>query len=774
VPITDRTTATHKVTIGLIDGHAHEGLIKGFQPQKPDITLEVSKRAVPAETARVSLAAERIAYVAFYKESDELPAKRPSIGKKRLRIHLSQGKVFVVEADLASASSPLGFYATPVQEGSPYREIFFYAHGVNAKETDEPLGAMLVEGGLVKSGDVARGLAAQKTSRPTIGQILLDQKAVDAESLEQAATLQQRKRLRLGELLVQAGLITTEVLEKALLEQKKHGGKRIGEILVEMQILTEQDLASTLAAKFHLPFVNLDEYPVNGAAAGEVDRAIIEKYCVMPIDTDSRTLTLAIHDPLATDLLDAVRTRTKKRVTEVVAIRSQVKHFVTAYLQREEGTGTVAGTTEVDLILKELAAEDVSISSEPMKVDEAEANASDNAVIKLVNQIIIDAYRRGASDIHIEPNGSQRTTVVRFRVDGDCVAYQEIPASFRNPLVARLKIMARLDIAERRKPQDGKIRFLIKDQAIELRVATIPTVNQNEDVVMRILAASKPLPLENMALSERNLRELKQLAEKPYGLVLCVGPTGSGKTTTLHSLLGHINTIDRKIWTAEDPVEITQAGLRQVQMQPKIGLDFATAMRAFLRADPDVIMVGEMRDEETAGTAIEASLTGHLVVSTLHTNSAPETITRLIDMGLDPFSFADALLGILAQRLVRGLCKECRQHYAGSREEYEEVSRAYAPEDRAKKVLAFGPGFKLWRGVGCDACDGTGYKRRLGIHELLVATDPIKRAIQRKSTVDDLRKIALEEGMTTLLQDGVQKAIAGLTDMKQVLAVCSR
>ncbi len=268
-----------------------------------------------------------------------------------------------------------------------------------------------------------------------------------------------------------------------------------------------------------------------------------------------------------------MRAQTKKRVTEVVAAKSQVQHFVNAYLQR--AVETQSGTSEVDLILKELAAEDVAGGVEAAKTDEAaEAGASDSAVIKLVNQIIIDAYRRGASDIHIEPNGSQRTTAVRFRIDGDCVAYQEVPASFRNPLVARLKIMARLDIAERRKPQDGKIRFQLKEQSIELRVATIPTVNQNEDIVLRILAASKPLPLDNLALSERNLRELKVLAEKPYGLILCVGPTGSGKTTTLHSLLGQINTVDRKIWTAEDPVEITQHGLRQVQMQPKIGLDF--------------------------------------------------------------------------------------------------------------------------------------------------------------------------------------------------------
>jgi type II secretory ATPase GspE/PulE/Tfp pilus assembly ATPase PilB-like protein len=363
---------------------------------------------------------------------------------------------------------------------------------------------------------------------------------------------------------------------------------------------------------------------------------------------------------------------------------------------------------------------------------------------------------------------------VRFRIDGDCVAYQEIPPAYRQPLVSRIKIMASLDISERRKPQDGKIRFQMGAKAIELRVATIPTVNGNEDIVMRILAASKPTPLDEMGMSPRNLRELQTLIHKPYGLVLCVGPTGSGKTTTLHSALGAINTIDMKIWTAEDPVEITQAGLRQVQVNAKIGLTFAAAMRAFLRADPDAIMVGEMRDPETAGTAVEASLTGHLVLSTLHTNSAPETVTRLIDMGLDPFSFADALLGVLAQRLARTLCKQCRESYTPDEGEFAELRECYGSAAFDALGFTLGPSFKIYRAVGCSACGKSGYKGRVGIHELLVTNDEMKKAIQQKSPVDTIRKLAIAGGMTTLLQDGVQKVLDGRTDLKQVLANCSR
>jgi len=425
--------------------------------------------------------------------------------------------------------------------------------------------------------------------------------------------------------------------------------------------------------------------------------------------------------------------------------------------------------------------------------DDDVSAAADNELVKLVNKVIIDAYNQGASDIHIEPYPGKAKTEIRFRKDGSLFPYIEVPGSYRNAIVARIKIMCDLDISEKRKPQDGKIKFRkFGPLDIELRVATIPSQGGVEDVVMRILAAGEPIPLDKLGLSPSNLPKLKDTVSKPYGLFFVCGPTGSGKTTTLHSVLGFLNTSDTKIWTAEDPVEITQKGLRQVQVNKKAGLDFATVMKSFLRADPDIIMVGEMRDKETTGTGIEASLTGHLVFATLHTNSAPESIIRLLDMGMDPFNFADALLGILAQRLAKRLCGKCKQPYTAGGDEMKHLLQEYCSEllntgpfkrdaksayeniyrDLAKSYAGDKGQFTLYRAKGCDACGNTGYKGRVGLHELLLASDIIKKLIQEHARVAEILAVSLEEGMRTLKMDGIEKVLQGITDMPQVRAVC--
>ncbi|HEX4943472.1 MAG TPA: GspE/PulE family protein [Usitatibacteraceae bacterium] len=444
-----------------------------------------------------------------------------------------------------------------------------------------------------------------------------------------------------------------------------------------------------------------------------------------------------------------------------------------------ESIGDMLSNLEEDEEPGAIAADDVSA-------------AADNELVKLVNKIIVDAYNQGASDIHVEPLPGKGKTGVRFRKDGSLSTYIEVPAAYRQAMITRLKIMCDLDISEKRKPQDGKIKFKkFGPLDIELRVATIPTAGGVEDVVMRILAAGEPIPLDKLGVLPTNMERLKSCVSKPYGLFFVCGPTGSGKTTTLHSVLGFLNTVDTKIWTAEDPVEITQKGLRQCQVNPKAGFTFATAMKAFLRADPDIIMVGEMRDKDTTSIGIEASLTGHLVFATLHTNSAPESIIRLLDMGMDPFNFADALLGILAQRLAKRLCK-CKEAYTPEQDEIQHFITEYCEElrnteefkqdanagyksvfDRFQKDYGFGKaGFTMYKAKGCDICGGSGYKGRVGLHELMVGTDAVKKLIQEHARVAQLFAQALSDGMLTLKMDGMEKVLQGITDMKQVRTVC--
>ncbi len=465
-----------------------------------------------------------------------------------------------------------------------------------------------------------------------------------------------------------------------------------------------------------------------------------------------------------------------------------VKEF-TETLNQFYGAETVDTGDIGDLLqgLEDETAEESGSTSDDL------SQAADNELVKLVNKIIIDAYNQGASDIHVEAYPGKAKTEIRFRKDGSLAPYIEVPASYRNAIIARLKIMCDLDISERRKSQDGKIKFKKYGPLdIELRVATIPVQGGVEDCVMRILAAGEPIPLDKLGLSPYNLPNLKETVSKPYGLFFVCGPTGSGKTTTLHSVLGFLNQPDTKIWTAEDPVEITQKGLRQVQINKKAGLDFSTIMKAFLRADPDIIMVGEMRDKETTSIGIEASLTGHLVFATLHTNSAPESIIRLLDMGMDPFNFADALLGILAQRLAKRLCGKCKQPYNPAPEEIKMLLTEYCQEllnttpfkkdaksayenvyrDLVKNYANDKGQFTLYKKVGCDACGGGGYKGRVGLHELLIGTDPMKKLIQEHARVAEMVAVALEEGMRTLKMDGIEKVFQGLTDMAQVRAVC--
>jgi len=557
-----------------------------------------------------------------------------------------------------------------------------------------------------------------------------------------------------------------EVLGVAFFNQERYARRRKTryDYLISRDLLKEEELDSALEEFYRCQFIKFDDkFPIPGDLLKNLKREYLLRELWVPLNKKDGNIQVIVDDPNNIIKRDMIESLLKtKAVKYDVALPEDIIRYVNHFFQspaNESSFAELLGKLDDD---EESPDEDGDVVSE-----------SDSVIMQLVNKIINDAYNRRSSDIHVEPNITKKNVEIRFRIDGDCGLYQTVPFSYRAALVSRIKIMSNLDITVKRIPQDGKIKFRNSSgEEIELRVATIPTQGSVEDVVMRILAKGETMPLEAMGMLERNYQEMLKILEKPYGMILVVGPTGSGKTTTRHAALHHINTPERKIWTAEDPVEITQYGLRQVQVQPKIGFDFAAAMRAFLRADPDVIMVGEMRDVETAKTGVEASLTGHLVFSTLHTNSAPETITRLLDMGIDPLNFADALLGILAQRLVRTLCKKCKEAYHPTRREYDDLAESYGLEDFARLNVPYTDDFILYRPKGCDACDRTGYKGRMGIHELLIGSDSIKRLVQKHADIESLRNAAISEGMTTLLQDGIQKAIQGLTDFRQVRRVC--
>ncbi|RJQ83702.1 MAG: GspE/PulE family protein [Desulfobacteraceae bacterium] len=564
--------------------------------------------------------------------------------------------------------------------------------------------------------------------------------------------------------LLENHLITQRELVKVIADARQRK-EPVESVLIREYKVPKSELGESLARYYKVPFVAYNAtFPIPGDILTGLKVPFMRNNLWVPLRSDDTNPVVAIDDPHDLKRIDEIKALFPGRKLKfVVALRQDILDFIKLFTADEKELA------EIDDILSQL-------QDETHEIEDAESGVGeeDSAVVQLVNKIILDAYARNASDIHVEPYPGKQNTIVRIRVDGACTVYQSIPFAYRNAVVSRIKIMSDLDIAERRLPQDGKIKFKkYGGKDIELRVATIPTQGGLEDVVMRILAAGEPIPLEKMGLSERNYENFLQAVVKPYGLILVCGPTGSGKTTTLHSALAYINKTETKIWTAEDPVEITQKGLRQVQVKPKIGFNFAAAMRSFLRADPDVIMVGEMRDKETTHIGIEASLTGHLVFSTLHTNSAPESIVRLLDMGMDPFNFADAILCIMAQRLVRTLCKSCKKQFNPSREEFDELVREYGPEDFHRNMnIAFSSDLTLHKPAGCELCNNTGYRGRMGIHELLIGTDEMKKLIQQRSQMELIRDQAVKDGMTTLKQDGIEKVFSGHTDLLQVRKVC--
>ena len=641
--------------------------------------------------------------------------------------------------------------------------------------SNKPLGELLIEQGLISRKQLDEALEMQQMfPDQTVGQLLCrlgHVKEVDLTMLLE----QKNKRRKLDEVLLREGLIEQQKLLQGY-DYSLKNDITLEKALLKLRLIDEEHLARGIAIQYDLPYVEVNSLTLSPSLARYISSVYAQKHLLVPISMIGNTLTLAMARPLRYNDVRQLEDTIRLKIIWVVASESSVVRAIKSVYQVDVSSSDssiddvsldLVPDSISDLLNKTSAGDEPDIEEEVRKVTE-----KDSVIVKLVNKIVYDAYTRKASDIHIEPYPGKRDIVVRIRVDGQCVVYQKIPYKYKFAIPSRIKIMAELDIAERRRPQDGKIDFKkFGPLDIELRVATMPTVGHLEDVVIRLLGTGEPITFNQLGLIRRNQEVFERSINSPYGLVLVVGPTGSGKTTTLHSGLALINSANRKIWTAEDPVEITQAGLRQVQVNPKIGFTFAAALRSFLRLDPDVIMVGEMRDEETATIAVEASLTGHLVFSTLHTNTAPETITRLLEMGLDPYSFADSLLCVLGQRLARKLCQNCKEAYAPDSQELDEIVEEYGRE----AFVAAGIGLEdltLYRAVGCPVCDHSGYQGRLGIHEVLEASSSIKSLIKKKADTDEVRRQAMDDGMVTLKQDGILKIFKGLTDIHEVRRVC--
>ncbi len=564
--------------------------------------------------------------------------------------------------------------------------------------------------------------------------------------------------LKLGELLLKAKLITEEQLQKALDEQKQLGG-RLGEHLVRLGYVTEDDILDCLSQQYGVPSINLRQFEIDDSIIRLIPADVARKYQFIPVSKTGATLTVAMADPTNVFAMDDITFITGYRVEPVVASEEALREAIDRYY----GTTHAVELKKVmeDLSTAEDAALEVLEEEEELDVASLEAGAEEAPVVRLVNLILSDAIKRGASDIHIEPY--EKSYRVRFRIDGVLYEMMNPPYKLKEAITSRIKILSKLDIAEKRLPQDGRIKLKTKMagkvKELDFRVSTVPTLH-GEKVVLRLLDKENlQLDMTRLGFEKPSLKKFEEAIFKPYGMVLVTGPTGSGKTNTLYSALSRINTPEVNIMTAEDPVEFQLPGINQVQMKEGIGLNFAAALRAFLRQDPNIILVGEIRDFETAEIAIKAALTGHLVLSTLHTNDAPSTINRLMNMGIEPFLVATSVNLICAQRLVRRICQKCKE-----------------PEDVPVQALlnlgfseAEAPGLQIMRGRGCEACNNTGYKGRVGLFEVMEVTEDIRELILSGASAIELRRKAIEEGMITLRQSGLQKIREGITTIEEVV-----
>lgn len=788
-------------TINLMNGDTVAGKLLGFSPVMRTFHLFDIEGADPALDSR-KLHADDIVYVGLRGDQAGGGYSKPPVDMDELKIITVNQDDFNVLAMPVMSNTP-GFYAVGKDDQLPFARIFFYEHGIRYQEKPERLGDLLIEQEIVTDEEVKAALKVQGESTPHLGDVLREQGKLDdagldfalqtqqmqrmkfgdllvhqelvseedvqealeaqqansdlplghilqekgkigSDHIETALEMQKRRKMRLGEILVEAGLVTEDDIEMALDEQKVRG-KRLGEILLDTQLITEDELLDALASKFRLPAIDLDSFQINADSSKEIDRGVIEKYGILPIDSDEHSITIALSDPMGLEAYDAISFKTGKKVHEVMCKASQLAHFIESFLNDDEDVA-LAWDFQFD---------EQGNESDIINEVEITQSAEDAPIVSLVNQIIRNGLRKNASDIHILPQAKK--VVLAYRQNGQLLTETALDYGLRKQISARIKILCGMDISEQRLPQDG--RLLLKDgsRKYEFRVSCIPNTF-GESMVLRVLNKDMAVELDTIGMRSEDVEQLSTLVRKPYGLLLVTGPTGSGKSTSLFAVLHSISHLPAHILTIEDPVESEIAGANQIQVNHKIGMSFARILRNVLRHDPDIIMIGEMRDPETAEIGIEAALTGHLMFSTLHTNSAVDTIIRLNDLGIPNYLIAPALLGVISQNLLKKLCPECRSELERGDPAYTMISD-----------MGFAVPDMLYRATGCEACHHTGYSGRVMSYEFLVVNEKIRQAIHDGVKGGEMQRIALANGMVSKADGALRLAGEGVIDASEFI-----
>ena len=723
-----------EVSLALLNGDEEPGQLIRFSPPMRRLHLQL-------ESGRMEhYEITEVAYIGFCRLKGSWPSLPELEGMEAKVVHTVTGEKFHVHVVETKAHED-GFFAFIDSEDSSFERIFFYNHGVRIIEHPKPLGQLLIDDNVASSNEVQTALETQRDlHKQTLGDLLVKTQKVEAVDIEQALEIQRKKPKKIGDILIEAGLIEDEDLQQALVEQSKNRGLKIGQILINMGFVTEEELISSLGKKFSMPFIDLDEYTINPLVVAEIDSDILLRFQVIPISSDEHTLTLAASDPMDIEGFDTIRFQTKKRIVEVLATPSQIRQLLDRELAAEAGEG------DEWLWIERVGDEkEEGVENEVVEVKAAEAPP----IVRLVNKLLINGINKGASDIHVLPQAKK--VLLLYRINGDLKQEMELEKWVQRRMISRIKILAGMNIAEHRVTQDGRMVVRHEKGVSEFRVSCIPNA-YGESIVMRILNKEMAADIETLGVSEKDRQTLAMMVHKPFGLILATGPTGSGKSTTLFALLQSIIHMPVHIITVEDPVESEIKGCNQIQVNTKVGLTFASVLRNVLRHDPDVIMVGEMRDEETASIGIEAALTGHLMLSTLHTNSAVDTIIRLQDLGIPNYLLAPALRGIISQNLLKHLCEACRQPLDNDHDEVYGLLEGMGLE-RPKS---------LYKAGKCDDCNQTGFSGRVMAYEFLEVTEAVRQAIHDGKIGHELQEVAEKEGMVSKAEHALSLAEEGV------------